>query len=83
MECDLVNAAYVGEIVFETYHASTGDVPAAALVRFYQSRRAVLRTKLAAWHLEDHVTQSARAKWLARAEAYLHLAERYCSVAAA
>jgi uncharacterized protein len=79
MECEISEAAYIGKIVFETYGAITGDAPDDTLVRFYQAQRALLRAKLAAWHLEDGVTNSARVKWLARARAYLHLAESYCS----
>lgn len=79
MECELLGAADVGEIVFETYRTVTGDAPDVALISFYQAERALLRAKLAVWHLEDGVTNSARAKWLARAQAYLRLAETYCS----
>ena len=79
MECEFAGAGHIGEIIFETYSASTGDRPPRALVRFHQAQRAVLRAKLAVWHLEDHLTNSARAKWLERAQAYLRLSQGYCA----
>ncbi|HSQ02953.1 MAG TPA: hypothetical protein VLN59_02885, partial [Burkholderiales bacterium] len=79
MESELLGAACIGDVVFETYAAVTGDIPDTALVRFYQAQRALLRARLAVGHLEDGVTNSTRAKWLTRAHAYLSLAERYTS----
>lgn len=79
MEAEFTGAGDIGEVIFETYTACTGDRPPPALVRFHQSRRAVLRAKLSAWHLEDHLTESSRAKWLARGQAYLHRARDYCA----
>ena len=79
MECELLGAGELGKLLFDTYESVTGDAPGSALTRFYQSQRALLRAKLAVWHLEDGVTNSARGKWLARGRAYLRLAESYCS----
>jgi uncharacterized protein len=77
MECRVIGASYVGDLVFDTYRACTGDAPDSRLISFYQSGRALLRAKLAAWHLEDHLSESARAMWLARSRKYLDAAEGY------
>jgi aminoglycoside phosphotransferase family enzyme len=74
MECECAGTAWIGEAVFETYRAASGDDPAQALVRFYQAYRAGLRAKLAAWHLKEPLAAAAREKWLARARRYLELA---------
>jgi aminoglycoside phosphotransferase family enzyme len=79
MECEALGAGDIGKFVFDTYESITGDAVQNALIRFYQAQRALLRAKLAAWHLEDGVTNSARTKWLGRAQEYLRLAETYCS----
>ncbi|MGZ5226983.1 MAG: hypothetical protein ACXWCS_22725, partial [Burkholderiales bacterium] len=50
MECAVSGAPYVGDVVFETYRARTGDSADPHLIRFYQASRALLRAKLAAWH---------------------------------
>lgn len=83
MECELAGALWIGPVVFDTYRSVTGDAPSAALVGCYQGLRATLRAKLAAWHLEDGVGNSARARWLARAQAYLDLARLCCDRGAA
>lgn len=79
MECELLGAGDIGRAVFDTYASVTGDAPGIALTRFYRAQRALLRAKLAAWHLEDGVSDGTRAKWIARAQAYLWLAKTYCS----
>ena len=53
----------------------TGDRPRADLVAFYKSLRALLRAKIAIWHVHDDSANVA--KWRARALAYLALAEQY------
>jgi uncharacterized protein len=79
MECELLGAYDIGRVVFDTYASVTGDAPGIALTRFYRAQRALLRAKLAAWHLEDGVSDGTRAKWIARAQAYLWSAKTYCS----
>ena len=54
-----------------------GAVPPLPLVQFYKAHRAVLRAKLSAWHLKDHPDPADQGKWIARAQRYLELAERY------
>jgi aminoglycoside phosphotransferase family enzyme len=79
MECEFLGAGHIGNTLFATYRACTGDAVDDSLIGFYQAHRALLRAKLAAWHLEDHLTDHGRAKWLARAREYARLAEHYCS----
>lgn len=77
MECEFQGAPWVGAELFRAYRENLGDGPPATLLRFYQSERAVLRAKLALWHLQDQAAHE-HAKWVARAQAYLALAIGYC-----
>ncbi len=79
VECEHAGAGFIGEIVFDTYRLVTGDSPRSRLVAFYKSCRAMLRAKLAAWHLKDYPVDE-HAKWLRRAGDYLCLAEVWCRV---
>jgi aminoglycoside phosphotransferase family enzyme len=36
-----------------------------------------VRAKLSAWHLKDHPDPADQGKWIARAQRYLELANRY------
>jgi aminoglycoside phosphotransferase family enzyme len=76
LECERLGAEGIGTTVLARYGALTGDHPPEALVRFYKSVRALLRAKLAAWHLDDR-TVAYPSQWFNRARAYLALAERY------
>lgn len=76
MECELLGAAWVGEILFAGYMARTGDRPPGMLVAFYKSYRAALRARLAVWHLRDQGGGEAL-RWRGRARAYLHLSASY------
>lgn len=76
MECERLGAEALGPKLLARYGILTGDQPPAALVGFYKSFRALLRAKLAAWHLDDR-TVPYPSQWFNRAQAYLALAERY------
>jgi aminoglycoside phosphotransferase family enzyme len=76
MECERLGAEGIGTALLARYAALTGDQPAEPLISFYKSVRAVLRAKLAAWHLDDR-TVPYPSQWFNRARAYLALAERY------
>lgn len=76
LECERLGAEEVGATVLARYGTLTGDHPPEALIRFYKSVRAVLRAKLAAWHLDDRTVRYP-SQWFNRARAYLALAERY------
>lgn len=73
LECERLGAAWAREPVLATYAALTGDAPDDAVVAFYQSHRACVRAKIAAWHLDDDGVRE-RAHWAARAGEYLRLA---------
>lgn len=75
MECDLLGAARIGQLAFDSYQALTGDRPPVRLRHFYRSLRACVRALLAANHLDDENVDVA--KWTDRANAYLELAESY------
>lgn len=78
MECTLAGAEWIGPRLFETYTDVTGDPAPSRLIGFYQSHRATIRAKLAAWHLLDQ-PRKTHPHWRARADAYLALAWRYGS----
>jgi len=76
MECERLGAPRIGETLLDRYVALSGDHPPTPLLHFYQSVRATLRAKLAAWHLDDP-TVPYPSQWFNRAHAYLSLAGRH------
>ncbi len=75
MEAEKMGSARVGDILLAVYSDITGDRPAPALLAFYRSRRALLRARLSAAHLEDD-PQQKRGNWLGKAREYLRIAEQ-------
>jgi aminoglycoside phosphotransferase family enzyme len=73
LECERLGAPWARKCIFQAYTAATGDAPPAALVAFYQSYRAGIRARIAAWHLDDDSVPTPE-KWIARAGEYLRLA---------
>lgn len=80
LECERLGAPEFGQALLETYGAATGDRPGAALVRFYQSYRAGVRAKVAAWHLREEEFRDSP-KWLGRTQQYLQLAQQHLHAA--
>ena len=80
LECERLNAPQIGRWLLEGYGAASGDAPPPGLLHFYQSCRAVLRAKLAVWHLRDDGRQQP-GKWLAIAKEYLEWAQRHADQA--
>jgi aminoglycoside phosphotransferase family enzyme len=78
LECQVLGQTWVGELFLRTYSELADDHPATRLFEFYKSQRALLRAKLAAWHLRDSEGGDA-GKWLPRARQYLALASDYAS----
>lgn len=78
LECECLDAPFVGEIAFRAYGEATGDVPLDGVIAFYKARRSLLRVRLCLSHLADRHDDSARAKWAARARMYMDKAARYC-----
>ena len=76
LECERLGSPQLKTTIFETYTAETGDAPPAALLHFYQSHRALMRAKIALWHLAEPAPREA-ASWRARAGDYLRLAREH------
>jgi len=81
LECERLHAPQVGRRLLEAYREASGDAPPEALIHFYQSCRAVLRAKLALWHLRDD-GRHPPGKWRATAQEYLEWALRHAEAAA-
>jgi len=80
LECERLQAPQVGRWLLESYREASGDAPPDALIHFYQSCRAVLRAKLAVWHLRDD-GRHPPGKWVAMARDYLELAQQHADAA--
>jgi len=80
LECERLHAPEVGRWLLESYTEASGDAPPAALLHFYQSWRAVLRAKLAIWHLRDDGRHPHK-KWVETTMEYLELAQRHAAAA--
>lgn len=76
LESERLGAPEVGKWLLAGYTEASGDAPSRALLHFYQSCRALLRAKLAVWHLRDDGRHSP-SEWLATAREYLQLAQRH------
>lgn len=80
LHCEHLGMPEVGRWLLAGYAEASGDQWPQALLRFYQSGRALLRARLAIWHLRDD-GQQMREKWLPVANQYLELAERHIAQA--
>lgn len=80
LECERLHAPHVASWLLEGYGEASGDAPPEALLHFYQSCRAMLRAKLALWHLRDD-GRHLPGKWMATAREYLDLAQRHADSA--
>jgi aminoglycoside phosphotransferase family enzyme len=76
MECEWLHAPTVGPVLFAAYGRAAGDLPPPALCDFHAALRALLRAKLALWHL-DGEPPTPRSAWVRRARRYLELAARH------
>jgi len=75
LECDCAGCAQVARWVLAAYRAHAHDDAPDRLVAFHQGERAMMRAKLAAWHLDDGLPAGARTRWLERAGNYLAYAD--------
>lgn len=80
LECERLHAPHVGRWLLDAYGAASGDVPPESLIHFHQSCRAVLRAKLALWHLRDDGRHPPD-RWIATARDYLDWAQRHADSA--
>jgi len=76
LECENLGAPDVGARLFAACCAALDDRVPEALFHFYAASRALLRAKLAAWHVAD-VPAEMHGEWNARARRYLELAARH------
>lgn len=73
LECERLAAPQVGNLVLETYQHLSGDRPPQRLVAFYKSYHAMIRAKVAVWHLREPATRNPQ-QWIERANLYFDLA---------
>jgi aminoglycoside phosphotransferase family enzyme len=66
LECERFGAPDLAQTIFATYAAVSGDTPPDALLRFYQSHRALVRAKIAIRHLDDPALRG-QPRWTAQA----------------
>lgn len=76
LECEVAGDRTAGERILDAYRRESHDDFSERLLDFYQSRRAMVRAKIVAWHLCDPAVM-ALAPWREWAETYLGLSERY------
>lgn len=76
LECERLGSAATGEFFLKVYSRWTGDHPAAELLRYYRSLRALIRAGIAIGHLRDGGEIDAR-HWRAKAMTYLELSRRH------
>lgn len=81
LECERLGMPGIGQWLLIGYAEASGDAWPAPLLHFYQSCRAVLRAKLAIWHLKDDDGRHPPEEWSALARDYLELAERHVAKA--
>ncbi len=75
LECERLGQPRIGPALMRMYEAGTGDRDGWPLVDTYAAMRALLRAKLAIWHLRDAAIPHA-AHWRASARGYVALAAR-------
>lgn len=73
LECARLGQPGALEGLLAAYGACCEDDPPSELVRFYQRYRALVRAKLALWHLID-LPHDCPAKWRMRLDTYLSIA---------
>jgi aminoglycoside phosphotransferase family enzyme len=76
MECEMMGNSSVGKIFFGTYTSLTSDKIAEPLINFYKLRKACLRAFLVIRHIAEPAYREDP-KWIAAANAYLRMAEKY------
>ena len=76
IECLQAGNAQAGDCVLDAYRRGSADPVGDRLLDFYRGRRAMVRAKIVAWHLNDPVVMNL-APWRDLAEDYLAHAECY------
>jgi uncharacterized protein len=75
LECERLGAPEIGRRLVHAYCERTCDWSSETLLAFYRDYHAVVRAKIAVWHLKDD-TILDRTIWTTRANQYLELARR-------
>lgn len=75
MECERLGEPASDEWLFDAYRELGDDAPPRPLIELHKAQNALVRAKVAIWHLDDPDT-GARAPWVARANGYLKIARR-------
>jgi len=70
LECERLAAPWVGESILDAYQCETGDRAPSPLLVFYKKHHALVRAKIAVWHLKDPDVRDS-AKWIGKAKDYL------------
>jgi predicted kinase len=76
IECELLDAAWIGDRILERYREQSGDEFPSSLVNFYKTYRACVRAKVAALRVEQ-VPEDERESVRAEALRQLELADRH------
>jgi uncharacterized protein len=79
MECERTGARWIRRELFDSYAELSGDVPPEPLVEYHLGARALLRAKIAIWHLRNG-DATATDRWRSASLEYLQLAARYAGV---
>jgi aminoglycoside phosphotransferase family enzyme len=74
LECERLNASWIGERVLEFFRSELQPAASPALTAFYKANRALLRARLALAHLTEQSPRTPE-KWEPRAGAYVALAD--------
>lgn len=74
LECEILDAGWVGERIIEGCAAGLGDKPSPTLLEFYWTYRACLRARIALAHLLEPNPRTPN-KWVPLARRYLQLAQ--------
>lgn len=75
MECEMLGSPAVGDWLIDAYRIANAAF-APVLVEFYKSCAALLRARLAAWHLDDPDVADP-GKWRQRTRRYVDIADRH------
>lgn len=73
LECERQGAAWVKDLLFETYTEITQDAPPPDLLTFYRAWHACTRAKVSLWHIHDGRDNSH--VWIEKARKFLRLAD--------
>jgi aminoglycoside phosphotransferase family enzyme len=74
LECERLGAPKIATALSEAHARALGDRPPALLSRFHEGLHAMVRAKIAVWHLAEPRLDGVD-KWLDKARHYLELAE--------